>query len=43
MHLWTRVTFVELARRINPIVRGWTQYYGAFYRSPIFSGCTEVV
>ena len=26
-------TFAELARRINPIVRGWMQYYGAFYRS----------
>jgi hypothetical protein len=26
-------TFSELARRINPIVRGWMQYYGAFYRS----------
>jgi RNA-directed DNA polymerase len=26
-------TFSELARRINPVVRGWMQYYGAFYRS----------
>ena len=25
--------FTELARRINPVVRGWMQYYGAFYRS----------
>jgi group II intron reverse transcriptase/maturase len=24
---------IEVARRINPIVRGWMQYYGAFYRS----------
>jgi hypothetical protein len=25
----------ELARRINPVVRGWMQYYGAFYRSAL--------
>jgi retron-type reverse transcriptase len=28
-------TFAELARAINPIVRGWMQYYGAFYRSAL--------
>lgn len=36
--LWThttRLTFFDLARRINPIVRGWMQYYGAFYRSAL--------
>ena len=27
----------EVAKRINPIVRGWMQYYGAFYRSALFS------
>ena len=26
-------TFEELARAINPIVAGWMQYYGRFYRS----------
>ena len=31
-----RHTFAELARRINPIVRGWMQYYGAFYRSALY-------
>ncbi|MET7609245.1 group II intron maturase-specific domain-containing protein [Streptomyces avermitilis] len=25
----------ELAQRINPIVVGWMQYYGRFYRSAI--------
>ena len=25
----------DLARRINPIVAGWMQYYGAFYRSAL--------
>jgi RNA-directed DNA polymerase len=27
----------EVAKRINPIVRGWMQYYGAYYRSALFS------
>ncbi len=35
LHLRTRHTFGELARKINPIVRGWLQYYGAFYRSAL--------
>jgi len=29
-------TFSDLARRINPIVAGWMQYYGAFYRSALY-------
>ncbi len=29
-------SFSELARRINPIVRGWIHYYGAFYRSMMY-------
>ncbi len=33
LHLRTGHTFIDLARRINPIVAGWMQYYGAFYRS----------
>ena len=35
LHLRTGHTFADLARRINPIVRGWMQYYGAFYRSAL--------
>jgi group II intron reverse transcriptase/maturase len=37
LHLRTGHTFAELARKINPIVRGWLQYYGAFYRSALDS------
>jgi RNA-directed DNA polymerase len=37
IHLRTGHTFAELARKINPIVRGWMQYYGAFYRSALNS------
>ncbi len=33
LHHRTGHTFADLARWINPIVRGWMQYYGAFYRS----------
>ncbi|MEH1125291.1 reverse transcriptase domain-containing protein [Micromonospora sp. CPCC 206061] len=35
LHRRTGYTFAELARTINPIVRGWMQYYGAFYRSAL--------
>jgi hypothetical protein len=31
LHLRTGHEFADLARRINPIVRSWMQYYGAFY------------
>jgi RNA-directed DNA polymerase len=30
LHLRTGLTFQELARRINPIVAGWLNYYGRF-------------
>jgi RNA-directed DNA polymerase len=36
LHLRTGHTFAELARTINPIIRGWMQYYGAFYRSAMY-------
>jgi hypothetical protein len=36
LHLRTGDTFAELARTINPIVRGWMQFYGAFYRSAMY-------
>ncbi|MFG2866097.1 group II intron reverse transcriptase/maturase [Streptomyces sioyaensis] len=35
LHTRTNMTFFELARWINPIVRGWMQYYGAFYRAAL--------
>ncbi len=33
LHLWSGQTLADLARAINPIVRGWVNYYGRFYRS----------
>jgi RNA-directed DNA polymerase len=33
IHRRTTLTLGELARWLNPIVSGWIQYYGRFYRS----------
>jgi hypothetical protein len=33
LHQRTRLELNDLADRINPIVRGWINYYGRFYRS----------
>ena len=35
-------SFSELARWVNPIVRGWMQYYGAFYRSALYPLLTRI-
>lgn len=36
LHLRTGLTLQELAHRINPIVRGWMQYFGTFYRTELY-------
>jgi group II intron reverse transcriptase/maturase len=36
LHRRTETSEAGLARRINPIVRGWMNYYGAFYRSALY-------
>jgi group II intron reverse transcriptase/maturase len=36
LHLRTGQELADLARTINPIVRGWMQYYGAFYRTALY-------
>jgi RNA-directed DNA polymerase len=35
LHRRVNCTEADLARMINPIVRGWMAYYGAFYRSAL--------
>jgi RNA-directed DNA polymerase len=35
LHLLTGHTLADLARQINPIVRGWIRYYGALYRTAL--------
>jgi len=36
MHRHTTDDLADLAEWINPIVRGWMNYYGAFYRSELY-------
>ena len=36
LHRRIGLTFAELARLINPVVRGWMHYDGAFYRSEMY-------
>jgi len=36
LHRRTEISEADLAERINPIVRGWMNYYGAFYRSALY-------
>ena len=36
LHRHTTLTDADLARWINPIVRGWMNYYGRFYRSALY-------
>jgi len=36
LHRRTGQAITDLAHAINPIVRGWMQYYGAFYRSELY-------
>jgi RNA-directed DNA polymerase len=36
LHRWIGLSLTDVAKRINPIVRGWMQYYGAFYRSELY-------
>jgi RNA-directed DNA polymerase len=33
LHLWSGSSLADLAAEINPIVRGWINYYGRFYRT----------
>jgi RNA-directed DNA polymerase len=35
LHRRTDLSLAELAKMINPVVRGWMRYYGAFYRSAL--------
>jgi RNA-directed DNA polymerase len=42
LHRHTDWTLGQLARWINPIVRGWLQYYGRFYRSKMYVLCRRV-
>lgn len=36
LHRWTGVSLEHLAAKVNPIMRGWLQYYGRFHRSALY-------
>jgi RNA-directed DNA polymerase len=42
LHRRTALSEADLARWINPIVRGWMNYYGAFYRSALYPLLTRI-
>jgi RNA-directed DNA polymerase len=33
IHRWTQLTIEDLASSFNPVLRGWINYYGSYYRS----------
>ncbi|MHC4216262.1 MAG: group II intron maturase-specific domain-containing protein [Planctomycetota bacterium] len=35
MHRRTRQSLEDFSRFYNPIIRGWVNYYGSFYRSKL--------
>lgn len=42
LHRHTDWTLGRIARWINPIVRGWLQYYGRFYRTKLYALCKRI-
>lgn len=42
LHLHNTWTLGQVARWINPIVRGWIQYYGRFNRSELYVLCKRI-
>jgi RNA-directed DNA polymerase len=36
LHLWSDKSLEDLSRRFSPIVRGWINYYGSFYKSALY-------
>jgi RNA-directed DNA polymerase len=36
LHLRSDKTLDDLARMVNPILRGWVQYYGQYYKSALY-------
>jgi RNA-directed DNA polymerase len=33
---WSSSSLEDIARRINPVIRGWLNYYGKYYRSAVY-------
>jgi RNA-directed DNA polymerase len=46
LHLRSDKSLTDLARMFNPIIRGWVQYYGHYYRSrlhPVFRPLNRIL
>lgn len=46
LHRRSTMTLTDLARILNPIIRGWINYYGCFYKSrlyPVFQHLNEIL
>ena len=37
IHLMSDKSIKDISRIINPVVRGWINYYGSYYRSALYS------
>ncbi|HST54275.1 MAG TPA: group II intron reverse transcriptase/maturase [Solirubrobacteraceae bacterium] len=42
LHLQSSLSLADLARRVNPIVRGWINYYGRFYPTELLRSLDRV-
>lgn len=42
LHLRSDKTIEDLARMFNPVVRGWIQYYGRYYRSALYPAMKQL-
>lgn len=42
IHLWSGATLASIAREINPVIRGWIQYYGRFMHSEVRSAVQNI-
>ncbi|MCA1693632.1 MAG: group II intron reverse transcriptase/maturase [Actinobacteria bacterium] len=42
LHLWSGKALADLAREINPTVRGWFNYYGVFYPTELLQSLKRI-
>jgi RNA-directed DNA polymerase len=42
VHLWTKASLDSIAHELNPVIRGWINYYGKFYRSELRSALNHL-
>jgi RNA-directed DNA polymerase len=42
LHRWVSANLRDLAEEINPVVRGWVNYYGRFYRAKLYPTLSHI-